>query len=127
MQRRMLFGPLLLLSMVLGACIPVTAPAAAPTPTVDPAIYNQVPDTTLYEAGECVATLAAPTPAHTSNTLGGPPSAEIAPGEYSVAMTADYGSSLWLMLGEVAAPANWINSNSVTALSGACAANDSPE
>lgn len=127
MRRRFLTGLLVLSLMLLAACNLVTTPAVGPTPTVDPAIYNQVPDTTMYEPGECVATLTAPTPAHTSNTLAGPPSADVAPGEYAVAMTADYGSSLWLMLSEVAAPANWINSNSVTALSGACVASDGPE
>lgn len=115
-----LFGLLTLMA----ACNPVTAPAApaaetAPTPA--PGIYNQVPDTTVYEPGQCTAVLDAPAPAHASNTLGSAPSGEIPPGRYEVGVAADYGSSLWFMLNGVAAPDNWINSASVASLEGVCA------
>ncbi len=109
---------------LMAACTPVAAPAAPAaetTPTPDPDIYNQVPDTTAYEPGACIAVLDAPAPAHASNTLGGAPSGEIPPGRYEVGVAADYGSSLWFMLNGVAAPDNWINSTSVASLEGACA------
>lgn len=123
MQKLLLVLTLVLL--LLAACSPVTVPGAfvpAATPTPDPDIYNQTPDTTVYAPGECTAVLEAPAPAHASNTLSGPPSGEIPPGRYEVGVAADYGSSLWFMLNEVAAPDNWVNSNSVAALEGACAA-----
>jgi hypothetical protein len=41
-------------------------------------------------------------------------------GKYEVGVAADYGSSLWYML-NIAGPANWINSTSVSSLDGACA------
>ena len=90
------------------------------TPTPDPAIYNQVPDTTVYEPGECTATLDAPAPAYTSNSLSGEASGEIAPGEYDVLVAAAYETSLWYGL-DTPGPANYINSTSVTELTGACA------
>lgn len=108
-----------LLLPIMAACTPVTRFAPAP-PTADPAIYNQVPDTTVYEPGECTAVLETPAPAHTSNTLGGQPNGEIPAGEYEVGVAADYGSSLWFMLNDVG-ETNWINSSSVAALEGACA------
>ena len=110
---------LILLLPIMAACTPVTRFAPA-TPTADPAIYNQTPDTTVYEPGECTAVLAAPAPAHTSNTLGGQPSGEIPAGSYEVGVAADYGSSLWYMLND-AGETNWINSSSVAALEGVCA------
>jgi hypothetical protein len=103
----------------MAACAPVTRFAPA-TPTVDPDIYNQVPDTTVYEPGECTAVLDAPAPAYTSNTLGGQPGGEIPAGQYEVGVAADYGSSLWFMLNDVG-ETNWINSSSVATLEGACA------
>ncbi|MBK8049875.1 MAG: hypothetical protein IPK16_23890 [Anaerolineales bacterium] len=95
------------------------SPASA-TPTVDPAIYNQVPETTIFEPGECTATLTAPAPAYTSNTLGGQPSGEIPAGEYEVGVVADYGNSRWYGLNNVGA-ANYIHSTGVAALAGVCA------
>ena len=112
---------LLCTALLTAACSPIVAPAAAPTPTVDPDIYNVVPDTTVYEPGACIATLDAPTPAHTSNTLGQSPSGEIAPGEYEVGVAADFGSSLWFKLNGMNEP-SWINSESVASLEGVCAA-----
>jgi heat shock protein HslJ len=109
---------------LMAACNPVTAPAAPAaetTPTPDPDIYNQVPDTTVYEPGACIAVLEAPAPAHASNTLGSAPSGEIPPGRYEVGVAADYGSSLWFMLNDVVAPDNWINSTSAASLEGVCA------
>ena len=41
---------------------------------IDPAIYNQVPKTTTFAAGQCQVVLSAPAPAYTSNTIGGVPS-----------------------------------------------------
>ena len=74
----------------------------------------------MYEPGECTAVLDAPAPAYTSNTLGGQPSGEIPAGQYEVGVAADYGSSLWYGLNNVGAT-NWINSTSVSSLTGACA------
>jgi hypothetical protein len=82
-----------LLVVVLVGCGGSSSPEA--TPTVDPAIFNQVPDTTVFEPGQCTAVLEAPAPAFTSNTLGGASSGEIPPGEYEVGVAADYGSSVW--------------------------------
>jgi hypothetical protein len=123
MQHRWFLLTLFFLLTTLAGCNSVIAPAtpvAEATPTVDPDIYNQVPDTTMYEPGECTAVLEAPAPAHTSNTLGGEPSGEIPPGAYEVAVAADYGSSLWFMLNNVG-EVSWINSASVAALEGVCA------
>ena len=111
---------LVLLLPVMAACNPVTVPLDTATPTVDPDIYNQVPDTTTYGPGECTAVLDAPAPAYTSNTLGGASSGEIPAGQYEVGVAADYGSSLWFGLNNVGA-ANWINGASVSSLIGDCA------
>jgi len=120
MKRILSLVLLVVLLPVLAACVPLPAPVSPPTPTVDPDIYNQVPDTTVYEPGECTATLKAPAPAYTSNTLGGKPSGEIPAGQYEVGVAADYGSSMWFML-NYAGAANWINSASATSLTGVCA------
>jgi hypothetical protein len=120
MRNRWVLLTLIILLPVLAGCYPLTTPTETATPTIDPDIYNQVPDTTVYEAGECTARLNAPAPAYTSNTLGGQPSGEIPAGQYEVGVAADYGSSLWFMLNDVG-ETNWINSASVTALEGACA------
>ncbi|MFO7646113.1 MAG: hypothetical protein R6W95_17150 [Desulfosarcina sp.] len=120
MRNRWLFLTLIILLPIMAACNPVTPPADTATPTVDPDIYNQVPDTRVYEAGECTAVLDAPASAYTSNTLGGQPSGEIPAGQYEVGVAADYGSSLWYMLND-AGETNWINSTSVSALEGICA------
>lgn len=117
---------LTLLLPLLAACRPATAPVAATTPTLAPDIYNQVPDTTVYEPGECTVVLEAAAPAHASSTLGGAPSGEIPPGRYEVGVAAGYGSSRWFMLNGVPAPDNWINSSSVAALEGACASAANP-
>lgn len=113
------FGILVVTVFVLTACYPAT-PAVPATPTVDPDIYNKVPKTTVYEPGACTATLKAPVPAYTSNTLGGQPSGEIPAGTYEVGVAADYGSSVWFGLNNVGTT-NWINSTSVSTLTGACA------
>lgn len=89
------------------------------TPTVDPAIYNQVPKTTVFEPGQCMAVLNAPAPAYTSNTLGGQSSGEIPAGEYEVGVAAQYSTSLWYGLNNVGAT-NYINSTSVDELKGNC-------
>lgn len=104
---------------LLTACTVHLIPASTATPTVDPDIYNKVPATTVFGPGECTAVLTAPAPAYTSNTIGGQSSGEIPVGEYEVGVAADYGSSLWYGLNNVGA-ANYINSNSVASLSGAC-------
>lgn len=92
---------------------------AGATPTTDPAIYNQVPKTTVFEPGECTAVLDAATPSHTSNTLGGEPSGEIPPGKYEVGVAARYSTSLWYGLNNVGT-SNYVNSNAVSALEGNC-------
>ena len=109
-----------LVLVVASACYPPAGPVSPATPTVDPDIYNQVPDTTVYEPGQCIAVLDAPAPAYTSNTLGGQPSGEIPAGRYEIGVAADYGSSLWFMLNGVIGP-NWIDSASVASLEGVCA------
>jgi hypothetical protein len=111
---------LVILPFILAACNLSATPTNSATPTVNPDIYNQVPDTTVYEPGQCMATLDAPAPAYTSNTLGGEPSDEIPAGEYEVVVVADYGSSLWYALNDAGA-ANYVNSTSVSSLVGACA------
>ena len=103
MRHKWLLLTLVFLLPIMAACAPVTAPVAPATPTGDPDIYNQVPDTTTYAPGECTAVLAAPAPAYTSNTLGGQPSGEIPVGRYEVGVVADYGSSLWYGLNNVGA------------------------
>ena len=55
-----------LVLVVASACYPPAGPVSPATPTVDPDIYNQVPDTTVYEPGQCIAVLDAPAPAYTS-------------------------------------------------------------
>ncbi len=109
---------LVLVLPVFAACYP---PAGPVVPTPNPAVYNQVPDTTVYDAGECFAVLDAPAPAYTSNTLSGAPSGEVPAGRYEVGVVADYGSIVFLMLSGVPAPINWINSASAAFLEGACA------
>ena len=111
---------ILLLPITRRRAILATAPVSSATPTIDPDIYNKVPDTTVYESGQCTAVLNAPAPAYTSNTLGGQPSGEIPAGQYEVGVVADYGSSLWYGLNNVGAT-NWINNTSVSSLIGACA------
>jgi hypothetical protein len=105
--------------VVLAACAPAAAPA---TPTVDPAIYNQVPKTTVFEPGQCKVTLSAPAPAYTSNSIGGMPSGQIAAGTYEVGVAAQYSTSLWYGLNNVGT-ANYINSTSVSSTSGDCTVN----
>jgi hypothetical protein len=102
---------------------PIAAPSATPPaapPTPEPDVYNQVPDTTVFEPGQCIAVLDAPVPAHTSNSLTGAPGGSIAPGEYEVGVAADYGSVLWLGLNNVEGP-NYVNASDVSALNGDCA------
>jgi hypothetical protein len=108
---------LIVFVVALAGCGGSSSPEA--TPTVDPDIFNQVPDTTVFEPGQCTAVLEAPAPAFTSNTLGGASSGEIPPGEYEVGVAADYGSSLWYALNGVEGP-NYINSTSVSSLEGDC-------
>jgi len=106
--------------LVLVACAGPSAPAA--TPTIDPAIYNQVPKTTVFEPGQCQVVLNAPAPAYTSNTLGGQSSGQIAAGTYEVGVAAQYSTSLWYGLNNVGS-ANYINSTSVSSTSGNCTVN----
>jgi hypothetical protein len=108
--------------LVLAACTPTAAPAPAATSTVDPAIYNQVPKTTMFEPGQCKVTLSAPAPAYTSNTLGGQPSGQIAAGTYEVGVAAKYSTSLWYGLNNVGT-ANYLNSASVSSTTGDCTVN----
>lgn len=112
---------MLILIAALGACNGLGAGVTddPPTPTVDPDIYNQVPDTTVFEPGQCTAVLEVPAPAHTSSTLAATPSGEIAAGAYEVGVAADYGSSLWYGLNGVSGP-NYVNSANVSALEGDC-------
>ena len=121
----LLLACLSIVFIVAAACYPPAGPVTPATPTVDPDIYNQVPETTIYNPGECSAVLDAPAPAYTSNTLGGQPSGEIPAGPYKVGVAADYGSSLWFMLNDVETP-NWINSASVSSLDGLCAPTANP-
>jgi hypothetical protein len=109
----------ILLLPVFTGCIALPAPSGGATPTIDPDIYNKVPVTTVFEAGQCTAVLTSPAPAYTSSTLGGQSSGEIKAGEYEVGVAADYGSSLWYALNNVGT-VNWINSTSVASLSGDC-------
>ena len=109
---------LLVISLLaLAACASPSAPAA--TPTIDPAIYNQVPKTTVFELGQCQVVLSAPAPAYTSNTLGGQSSAQILVGTYEVGVAAQYSASLWYGLNGVGTT-NYINSSSVSSTSGDC-------
>ena len=86
---------------------------------IDPAIYNQVPKTTVFEPGQCKVTLNAPAPAYTSNTIGGLPSGQIPAGTYEVGVAAQYSTSLWYGLNNVGA-ANYINSAGVSSTTGDC-------
>jgi len=86
---------------------------------IDPAIYNQVPKTTTFAAGQCKVTLSAPAPAYTSNTIGGVPSGQIAAGTYEVGVAAQYSTSLWYGLNNVGT-ANYINRAAVSATTGNC-------
>lgn len=115
------FAFLTLLSLfilLLGACSNSTTAEA--TPTIDPDIYNQVPETTVFDPGQCMVVLDEAAPAFTSSTLGGASSGEIDPGEYEVGVAADYGSSVWYALNGVEGP-NYINSTSVSSQVGDCA------
>jgi hypothetical protein len=67
----------------------------AATPTIDPDIYNQVPDTTVFEPSQCTAVLNEPAPAYMSNTLGGQPSGEIPAGGYEVGMATEAWEGNW--------------------------------
>lgn len=120
MKIRLSIIVLVLLLPIAAACYPPAVPASPATPTIDPAIYNKVPATTVYEAGQCTAVLSAPAAAYTSNTIGGQSTGQIPAGQYEVGVVADYGSSLWYGLNNVGT-ANWINSTSVSSLTGACA------
>ena len=120
-MRSKLSLPLMLaLLLALTACASPSAPAA--TPTIDPAIYNQVPKTTMFEPGQCKVTLSAPAPAYTSNTLGGQSSGQVPAGTYEVSMAAQYSTSLWYALTGVGT-ANYINSASVSSTTGDCTVN----
>ena len=89
---------------------------------IDPAIYNQVPKTTQFAAGQCKVTLNAPAPAYTSNTIGGVPSGQVPAGTYEATMAAQYSTSLWYALNGVGT-ANYINSAAVSSTSGNCTVN----
>lgn len=108
-----------LLSLLLAACIAPMPAAPAATPTTDPDIYNQLPDTTIFEPGQCSVVLDAATPAFTSSTLGGEPSGTIDAGTYEVGVAADYGSSLWYMLNGVG-EVSFVNSANVASTEGDC-------
>ncbi len=120
MKNKWLILSFVVLLLGAAACYPPTLPASPASPTADPAIYNQVPDTTVYDPGQCTAVLKAPAPAYTSNTLAGQPSGEIPAGQYEVGVVADYGSSVFYGLNNVGT-VNWIKSTSVSSLTGACA------
>jgi hypothetical protein len=93
---------------------------AAATPTTDPAIYNQVPDTTVFEPGECTVVLDETVPAYTSNSLGGEPSGEIPAGRYEAGVKATYSTSVWYGLNNVGT-SNYVNGGNVASLEGSCA------
>ena len=120
MKSKWYLSVLLVGLLALAACAPATAPAA--TPTVDPAIYNQVPKTTMFEPGQCKVTLSAPAPAYTSNTLGGQSSGQVPAGTYEASMLAQYSTVSFYALNGVGA-ANYINSAAVTSTSGNCTTN----
>lgn len=126
MSRKLLVG-IVIVALLAAALVVFVSPQlsrqpASVTPTTDPAIYNQVPVTTVFEPGQCTAVLNAAAPAHTSNTLGQPPSGEIPAGEYEVGIAAQYSTSLWYGLNHVTGP-NYINSTNVSALRGECSLN----
>jgi hypothetical protein len=112
-------------AFALGAAITVAcansspAPSVAATPTTDPAIFNQVPETHVFEPGECTAVLEEATPAYTSNTLGGQPSGEIPAGRYEVGVSVTYSTSQWYALNNVGTT-NYVNSSDVSSLEGDC-------
>ena len=106
--------------LAMAACASPGGPAA--TPTIDPAIYNQVPKTTVFEPGQCNVTLNAPAPAYTSHNLGGVPTGQIPAGTYEVGVAAQYSTSLWYGLNNVGT-ANYINSTAVSSTSGNCTVN----
>lgn len=111
----------ILCALILAACGGQSTPAAAPT--IDPAtINNQVPKTTVFEPGQCMVTVNAPTPIYASNNLTGQPSGEIPAGTYEVGVAAQYSTSLWYGLNNVGT-ANYINSSSVSSTSGDCTVN----
>lgn len=110
-------GAALLAGCTSGAPPTTAAPA---TPTIAPAIYNQVPVTHVFEPGQCSAILEVSAPAYTSNTIGGQPSGEIAPGTYQVGVSAQYSASLWYGLNDVGT-ANYINAASAAKMVGECA------
>ena len=58
MQGKWYFPAIVLCLLVLAGCGGQSASTA--TPTVDPAIYNQVPDTTVFEPGQCSVVLSEP-------------------------------------------------------------------
>jgi heat shock protein HslJ len=89
---------------------------------IDPAIYNQMPKTTMFEPGQCKVTLSAPAPAYASNAIGGVPGGQIPAGTYEASMAAQYSTSLWYALNGVGA-ANYINSAAVSSTSGNCTVN----
>ena len=120
MKNKLFVLVLTLILFATAACYPPALGSSPATPTIDPDIYNKVPETTVYEPGQCTAVLSNPAPAYTSNTLGGQPTGSIPAGKYGVGVAADYGSSRWYGLNDVGAT-NWINSNSVASLSGDCA------
>jgi hypothetical protein len=120
MKSKLSIVVLVLLLPIAAACYPPALPASPATPTVDPDIYNQVPKTTVYAAGQCIAVLNNPAPAFTSSTIGGQSSGEIPAGQYEVGVVADYGSSQWYGLNNVGTE-NWINSTSASSLTGTCA------
>ena len=53
----LLLACLSIVFIVAAACYPPAGPVTPATPTVDPDIYNQVPETTIYNPGECSAVL----------------------------------------------------------------------
>ncbi len=100
-------------------CGGTSKPAA--TPTVDPAINNQVPKTTVFEPGQCKVVLKAPAPAYTSSTLStGQPSGGIPAGTYEAGVAVQFSTSLWYGLNDVG-EASFINSTSVSSTTGNCA------
>ena len=101
----------------LAGCVWQSALTA--TPTVDPEIYSGVPDTTVFEPGQCSVVLSTPAPAYAANTLGRQSSGEIAAGTYQVAVAAHYKTSTWYKLYGVDVP-DYINTTSVAFTSGNC-------
>ncbi len=117
MKQRGFLSIMIAAVLLLAACAPAV-PAA--TPTVDPAIYNQVPKTTIFEPGQCKVTLSAPAPAYTSNTLGGQPSGQVPAGTYEASLLSQYSTVSFYALNGVGT-ANYVNSTAVSSTSGNCA------